>query len=342
MKKKEMVSNGSGKPEPYFYTQCQNGGKGKKMMISAETMNSCTFESAEELLRSRQNAINRRLAPYHLKVEVRKMYKPNLGEKAAYEVHRTDHPAPAAPVVYCDPSWILMTDAEIVEIILEANEKTGEIVRIGIPEFSRPEILASVLPRVLNESNEQDLIREEIPYSRIGDMDLLVIYYLPVGDCGSITIKNGIIRQAGLTVDELQDAASRNIRQNLIFQPLETAMMNLAGLDAEDAPAVPKTGLYVATTKNGRFGAGVFAGGMDLFREFGEKLKSRNLIVFPSSIHELLILPCTEFWTGFDLQEMTAMVREINASTVAKEEVLSNSVYLADLDKSSIRCIRYR
>ena len=46
--------------------------------------------------------------------------------------------------------------------------------------------------------------------------------------------------------------------------------------------------------------------------------------VLPSSVHEVMIVPDDG---GFDSGELEEMVREINATQVAPEEVLSDHIY---------------
>ncbi|MGF7146040.1 hypothetical protein HNQ56_004488 [Anaerotaenia torta] len=61
----------------------------------------------------------------------------------------------------------------------------------------------------------------------------------------------------------------------------------------------------------------------DLLRDFSEYIQS-DFYVFPSSIHEVILLPAADKKSG---QRYAEMVRSINATQVAEEEVLSDGVY---------------
>lgn len=298
-----------------------------------ETMEKSAYgRMVEEILKERQKPLNRLLAGKGLNVEIRKVYKPGMGEKYGYEVHRTDGSTMIAPIVYQRPEWVLMDDRELAGIILEAAKKSEEFLNSGIPEFTKSEILKNVLPRVLNEDNTYDLLREGIPFQRIGNLDLLTMYYVPYGDNGMVSINSRILDGAGIHQAELHEAAVRNIRNQTVFRTLESAICSLTG--EEEEPAESAMGLWVATTRNGRYGAGVFAAGMDLFREFGKKLRAQKLIILPSSVHEVLVMEDI----GMDVRDMGRMVREINISVVQEGDVLSDSVYTVDLEQGTIVC----
>ena len=53
--------------------------------------------------------------------------------------------------------------------------------------------------------------------------------------------------------------------------------------------------------------------------------EEKDLIIFPSSVHEVLLLPVSDPSQGTHL---SSMVREINQAQVPREERLSNQVYL--------------
>ena len=72
-------------------------------------------------------------------------------------------------------------------------------------------------------------------------------------------------------------------------------------------------------------GAGVLAS-----RPCMEELEDRfgELIIFPSSIHEILVVPRRALGAIKNKNELTEMVRDINASTVESFEQLADNVYL--------------
>ena len=61
----------------------------------------------------------------------------------------------------------------------------------------------------------------------------------------------------------------------------------------------------------------------DLLAEFAKE-QDRDLIILPSSVHELLLVPDHG---GYDIEALRDMVREINREVVAQEERLSDEIY---------------
>jgi len=80
--------------------------------------------------------------------------------------------------------------------------------------------------------------------------------------------------------------------------------------------------MYVCTNTSCMNGAGtIFYDG--LLREFAEQVKS-NIYIIPSSVHETLLIPA-EY--RMDASELKDIVRCVNGTELAPEEILSNSVY---------------
>lgn len=63
-----------------------------------------------------------------------------------------------------------------------------------------------------------------------------------------------------------------------------------------------------------------------VFAELADRLDS-NLIILPSSVHELIMTPDSG---EFSTEELEKIVTEINATEVPLNEVLSNHIYRYD------------
>jgi len=80
--------------------------------------------------------------------------------------------------------------------------------------------------------------------------------------------------------------------------------------------------MYVCTNISCMNGAGtIFYDG--LLREFAEQIKS-DVYIIPSSIHEVLFISAKYRMSAGELKDM---VRCVNDTELAPEEILSNSVY---------------
>ena len=80
--------------------------------------------------------------------------------------------------------------------------------------------------------------------------------------------------------------------------------------------------MYVCSNTSKINGAGViFYDG--LLRKFADKVDS-DFYILPSSIHETLFIPDTG---DMDIEYLRDMVRTVNATEVAPDEILSDNVY---------------
>lgn len=60
-----------------------------------------------------------------------------------------------------------------------------------------------------------------------------------------------------------------------------------------------------------------------LYKGFG-----KEMIVIPSSVHELIIIDETETGSGdFDINEMNEIISEINETQLQRDDILSNHCY---------------
>lgn len=89
--------------------------------------------------------------------------------------------------------------------------------------------------------------------------------------------------------------------------------------------------MYVATNSKKLNGACVMLYD-GLLHDFARKV-GRSFYIIPSSIHEVILIPDT---LDMDIRYMKAMVKEVNGTEVALDEVLSDNVYRYDIDTDRI------
>ena len=89
--------------------------------------------------------------------------------------------------------------------------------------------------------------------------------------------------------------------------------------------------MYVLTNQSKTNGAGVLV--QDGVREKVGGMIGSDFYVLPSSIHEVLIVPDNG---NMRLAELEDMVREVNATQVAPEDLLSDKVQYYDLETKTL------
>ena len=110
--------------------------------------------------------------------------------------------------------------------------------------------------------------------------------------------------------------------EEAMVRPMGDVLGALTGREPED---FSNPGMLVITNEQALDGA-VFAGRPDVLEEAREMLGCKEIMILPSSKHEILAIP-SDLTSARDAEEM---VTEINRSQVADQDVLSDHVYKYD------------
>lgn len=202
---------------------------------------------------------------------------------------------------------------------------------INMMELKRMELIAEwnraksfVYPVMRTENKNTDEF-DEMPGFMF--LNLKVFYKLmyPVGDSMIATaiITNGLLGKWEITQRELHEKAMENLKADRyricdMFSVCREMFGESVNADMVDWDA----DMYVMTNQRKMEGA---AGMLyvEALCEFANK-RGKDFYILPSSIHETILIP----FDGEDRAEMLQnMVTEINASQVAEEEQLGNSIY---------------
>lgn len=155
--------------------------------------------------------------------------------------------------------------------------------------------------------------------------DLAIVFYYALKDevmeGASITITRQHMMMWKQNAESLYRTAGRNTKRDMpeLLVSIRELVEDVTGINLQDEDNLP---MYVLTNKDKRFGASA----MLYSKQMGE-LAGRfgcDLLILPSSVHEVLLLPddhCQEY--TFYRQ----MVSEVNRTQVEAEEVLSYNLY---------------
>ena len=187
--------------------------------------------------------------------------------------------------------------------------------------------------KLINSSQNKEYLKDK-PHTDIADLS--AIYYINLGtdEYGSMTtvISDCLLSQYGITVEELHQTAIRNMGPNArfstMFEVLSEIMSDNAPSDIFDAA---DDMIFVLSNQNKINGASMLLCPtvMDMI---AEKV-GKDYYLLPSSIHEALIVP---YRPDMEVDSLATMVREVNATQVAKDEQLSDHVYRYDYDNHSL------
>lgn len=94
---------------------------------------------------------------------------------------------------------------------------------------------------------------------------------------------------------------------------------------------IPDCGLYIVSNERRTQGAAAIYN-MELFKSFADLIDS-DLVIIPSSIHELIVM---KYNSSLSIYELNNMVNEANETSVLPEEQLSDHVYIFNRSTNSL------
>lgn len=193
-----------------------------------------------------------------------------------------------------------------------------------------------VNPRIVYKLIDFDKNREllkEIPH--VLYLDLAVVFYCLVPETpfenASILIYNHHLAYWNITDHELMRYASKNTPLLLPWRFSSIAELILPALcsfpekahkDAQSLLEDHSIPMHVLTNQQQYFGAAciLYPG---VLKQISENFED-DLYILPSSVHEVILLPVSMAERPFELAQI---VREVNLTEVAQDEILSDSVY---------------
>ncbi len=217
---------------------------------------------------------------------------------------------------------------EIYQDILHTYEENKPKSSIDISFFTEYEkVKGRIIFKLVNYQRNHELL-EKIPHYRYLDLAIVFSCLLETdgSGCATILIHNHHLSFWNISKDDLYALAMENTPKLLTYDLKNMTEVLNGLLKAEfssslDAPssAFP---MYVLSNRNKLNGSGCILY-KNLLSDFAKKLDS-DLYILPSSVHEVLIIPVEK---ADSAEELSDMVREVNATQLSNEEILSDHVY---------------
>lgn len=244
-----------------------------------------------------------------------------------------------SPTIYLEPFYRKYRSGTPMEQILA--EITGLYARSGLSTAFDPSQLeqpAYVRPRIAYRlvhasSNAGQLA--QMPYRLL--MDLAKVYYLYLGEEEGNQMTVPVSRQHlclwNIDEAELDRLADENTPR--LFPAQICSILDiLSDSLPKDAHPGEQAPFYVLTNQAGLGGAAcmLYDG---ILKDFGDRMGS-DLLILPSSVHEVLLLP---FKNDGQIGELCRMVSEINSQEVPEDERLSNQVYRFTRDSGHLSLV---
>lgn len=213
-------------------------------------------------------------------------------------------------------------------------------------DFSYQMIRDKLMIAVCNAEENRELLKK-VPHERREDLALIFRICLKVSHevTGTALVSYHHLNTWKIREEQLKKDAWESMQHHSI--PVFERMGSLICCSIEALRQESETGIegcipeqyfdlpiYILTNEEGLYGAAYMFDSQRM-SQIAEQLDG-NLIVLPSSTHEVIILKENE---AMDLEPIREMVRDINANEVAPEEKLSDEIYRFDRDTGCVQVI---
>lgn len=225
---------------------------------------------------------------------------------------------------------------DIMKEIAQIKMDNSLELPIDVKELQDYETVRPLLAiRLCDPEKNQEYLKDK-PHTACGE--LAATYRIQIMEdsngTASAVVTNDMLNLWGITQEQLHHdtVAAENARNPVCFYTMDDVMSEIM-LSAKptnlfNRPEPVETGavpMYVLTNQSKMDGAGVLAQD-GVLEKIGELIGS-NFYVLPSSIHEVLIVPDNG---NMQTKELEDMVKEVNATQVPPEDLLSDKVQYYD------------
>lgn len=236
--------------------------------------------------------------------------------------------ASIAPNIYVEPFIKHFEDVNaIADAILNTYEENKCLDGFNVSTvISKEYVLSHVLP-VLQQESDEKLIKIPGIEKRFPGAEgyLAIVSEDENGMVFSIKLTGSILASAGIDIekDKIFERALENLKDKVTITHINQFLNEFIDSPEEYEKDV---NMYIISTKNKCKGAAAILCD-EAMQEFAKKHGIKDgFWVVPSSVHECLLL----FNSPMSVEEMNAMVREVNTNEVAPEDRLAEQVWYCE------------
>lgn len=243
-----------------------------------------------------------------------------------------------APNIYLQPYYEAHKQGvdltELADRLCRIYEEYNTSVISGEFSYTFQEMKEYIVYRLISYERNKKLL-EQVPHLKF--MDLAITYHCLIRDdkegIGTIRITNEHMRMWKKGLKDIHDHAAANTQR--LFPAVINSMEELiCGLLTEEAvntvdasqlidrKMLKQSNMYILTNEKGINGAACLLY-PEVLGQFAKRFRS-DFYIFPSSIHEVILVPADSLNKS---RHYAGMVKEINDTQVAPEEVLSDHIY---------------
>lgn len=230
---------------------------------------------------------------------------------------------------------------EAVNMLMAEYENNKPIENIDIAYFMNYDnIYPKLRLRLLNfEKNKGRL--SGAPYYQF--LDFAVTLSLAVtgprnNGVAAIPVQNNHMKVWGKTKEELFRVARENMKNDYDIQSLDSVLQDIISKKDENLvlDVERKLDLYVMTNRGKFYGASALLA-QGALKDFAEKEKAKEVVILPSSIHEVLLIPFSRTIKEMEILCYRKMVHEVNETQLQPDEWLSDNIYVYKYKEDTIQ-----
>ena len=267
-------------------------------------------------------------------IKINQVLKNNGQHKTGLHIIINDEDSRVTPVIYLDSYYSLfeegkMTVDECIRAIVDMRSEhacTG--IFNNVPEYLTDwsRVKDDIYPMLICTRTNTEILEKLISREFL---DLSIIYTIRLkmefeDGVGTVKITKELQESLGKTEEDIYQQAIKNLeKEKYTFTSMNEVIRQMIGSDEipqETFSDTMDSGMYVLSNNSKMYGA---AGILDT--EFINKITNGNkFYLLPSSVHEWIFVRDDG---TMDQNALTEMVREVNATQVSPDEVLSDHVY---------------
>lgn len=234
---------------------------------------------------------------------------------------------PIAPTIYTasiiERSESLEEAVDIISGIIEQNISPN----IDIDKLQNKDFILSRIRIGVQKCSDEELVKKSVP--DFPGMEAYLYFVEKTGshDSWSVKLRPKLMSTAGIDESEAWALAEQHTFAAATITSMAEIIADMTGMDIDECET-PDMDIYVISNADKTKGTASILN-HDMLKQFAEEHGCSSIVVISSSIHECILVPIHE---TIHIEEFDAMVREVNATQVAPEDVLVDRAYIVNFD----------
>lgn len=278
-----------------------------------------------------------------VEVQIKEVDKLNGAKRYGLTMHDSD--SNIEPTLYLEPFYQMYMEggnwSDIIHHIITSYFHDNFLKRFDMNWFKNFNRVKGLIFHKLINFEANTKLLENIPYTRYLDFAIVycVHYEFAESGSGSILIHNSHLDMWHCTTQDLARLAEDNTPRlfPLTFSTMSEVISECTN-NASDLPLSVKEAddipMYMMSNKQ-RCNGAISICYKESLHNFSKLLKS-DVVILPSSVHEVILLPLE---TKTNFKDLKDMVYQVNRTKLAREEFLSDNVYLYRRDTDNIEIV---